>query len=84
VHHLAKRRFWCNHVQVAAFSAVMEMVRSERAGGFANQLYGGLLRAALAPDAASGAVVGLIVNKFIACLDVRFVTGGQIQGRNLK
>ena len=66
-------------MQVSAFSAAMEVVRSERAGGFANQLFGGLLRAALAADAASGALVGVIVNKFIACLDVRSVAGGQIQ-----
>ena len=50
---------------------MMEMVRSERPGGFANQLFGRLLRAALAPDAASGAVVGLLLNKYMACVDVR-------------
>ena len=47
------------------------MVRSERAGGFANQLFGKLLRAALAADAASGAVVGVLVNKYMVCVDVR-------------
>ena len=61
--------------QVVAFSAAMEMVRSERAGGFANQLFGGLLRAALAPDAGGGAVVGVLVSKFMPCLDVRSVAG---------
>ena len=61
----------CRTLQVAAFSAAMQMVRSERPGGFANQLFGRLLRAALAPDAASGAVVGVLVNKYMACVDVR-------------
>ena len=62
-------------LQVAAFSAAMEMVRSERPGGFANQLFSKLLRAALAPDAASGAVVGVLVNKYMAYADVRCICG---------
>lgn len=49
----------------------MEAVRGERPGSFANELFSGLLRAALASEAASGAVVGLLLNKHLANADVR-------------
>lgn len=49
----------------------MEAVRGERPGSFANKLFSALLRAALASEAASGAVVGLLLNKYLANADVR-------------